>query len=111
MMESAPREEFRTSGEGPYDGATRLEMMTLAVDAKNALLEKINDPMVHKAIVMAILFDLKQWHKDCAERHLQEGQLSALSWAADCTNLQNAMDLIAEVDLGKSDFFCHDVEE
>ena len=92
-----------------YGGKTKDQMLTLVEKKAADLLEECPDPMAHKAIVIAILTDLINWHMNASESNAMDGQLNnAAGWSIDAGGLMAALGIIRQVDVGEekgSDFF------
>lgn len=68
----------------------------------DAMLEEIEDPMVHKVAALMIMKRFVEWHSTVAENHLNQPE--SLAWAEDMGKIKSAAHLFASVSLGANDF-------
>lgn len=112
MLNDAPSEEDLAScgcphcdSDGTFDGLEREELEALVNATARAAVEKCNDPMVHKLLVMRCLLQLGGLHTSMAEEATENGQVSAAyAWLSDEGVLKAAYTLVKSVDMGPSDF-------
>ena len=113
LMDKAPSDKENLSKlDAPFGGYTRDQMIDLVDEAKDALMEKINDPFCHKMMAMLILDHFIAWHEDVSTRlavhsvkeHETGLALTATGWAEDLGKLKIARNIIADVNIGENDF-------
>ena len=113
LMDNAPSDKENLSKtDAPYGGYTKEQMFDIVDEAKDALMDKFNDPMCHKVMAMFILDHFVEWHKEVSHKLVihatKEGDpglaLTAMGWAQDLASLETARDLILGVGIGDNDF-------
>ncbi len=112
MLNDAPSEKDIAScncphcgSDGTFDGLDREELEALVDATAQTVVEKCNDPMVHKLLVMKCLMRLGCLHTSMAEVANDNGQKdAAYAWVSDEGVLKAAYTLVKSVDLGPSDF-------
>ena len=67
-----------------------------------AMLEELNDPMVHKAAALMIMKSFAEWHKAIADERINTPEASA--WAEDLGKIKAAAQLFSSVKIGSHDF-------
>ena len=83
---------------------------TAAHDALEYALNQINDPMVHKAMLIAICNNFIEFHNDVAEKIADKGDLQrAAAWMRDAGKFQSIVNIAATVVCGENDFLSDDV--
>ncbi len=83
---------------------TSEEIWDIAVDHVQGILEQIPDPVAHKALALASIKFLGEYHKDISEKLFEEDSGGALAWSRDVGFLQSAHSLIVDVNVGEYDF-------
>ena len=76
-----------------------------AHDALEYALNQINDPMVHKAMLIAICNNFIEFHNNVAEKISNEDDLErAAAWMRDAGKFQAIVNIAATVVCGENDF-------
>ena len=81
----------------------------VAHDSLEFALNQINDPMVHKAMLIAICNNFIEFHNDVAEKIAEKGDLTrAAAWMRDAGKFQSIVNITATVVCGENDFLSTD---
>ena len=105
MLENAqpePSSQPKEMGE-----ATREEIEDLTDRLLSQALEEINDPMVHKAIMVNILNNFIRWHNTMAERAIETEQdtETIACWYKDAGKFQAIANILFTISCGDDDFY------
>ena len=88
-----------------YDGLTQFQLEELVNDCAQALLNKCNDPLAHKVLILFCLNSLTEFHDTVSEKTYKAGSPEqAQAWAIDQGRLHSAYQIIREVEIGPNDF-------
>ena len=80
-----------------------------AHDALEYALNQINDPMVHKAMLIAICNNFIDFHNHVAEQLVEADDLDrASAWMRDAGKFQAIVNIVATVVCGENDFLAND---
>ena len=91
---------------GPqFDGKTQGEVEEIACDALEQALEKCNDPIVHKIIMLRALSNMVDWHTRVGEKMFNDDEeRSGICWLRDAGKFQACMDILMNIQIGPEDF-------
>ena len=108
LLASAPTEgttESTDSDEPTFgkQSLTESELLEAAEYLVQESLDRCNDPLFHKAIMLVISSRMVQWHMSCAEQ--QDTESSRDSWIRDAGKFQAMMDILTNIQLGENDPF------
>ena len=108
LLAAAPTEsvDLPTDDDEPRFGKQNLtedELLEAAAYLVDESLERCNDPLFHKAIVLTITTRMIAWHMSCAEQ--QDTPESRDSWIRDAGKFQAMMDILTSICLGQNDPF------
>ena len=106
MLETA-KPDFKPEPKGTGE-ATKEEIEDLADRLLTEALEEINDPMVHKAIMVNILNNFIRWHLTMAEKSIENDcdQETVACWYKDAGKFQAMANILFTVSCGDDDFYC-----
>ena len=69
--------------------------------------EEVNDPMVHKVMMMQITNNMFQWHMASAQQEVEKGDLeSAACWMRDAGQWQVVLKILRDMKITPDDFTC-----
>ena len=109
LMQQASKDitDIEPSGEGPYgdQGLTQSELEQLTENIIDESLERCNDPMLHKMIVIVLCYRFATWHRNIGNRYFSEGNTeSGGAWMRDAGKFQAMLDILTSVAIGPDDF-------
>ena len=88
-----------------YDGLTQFQLEELVNDCAQVVLNKCNDPLAHKVLILFCLDSLTEFHDTVSEKTYEQGSPEqAQAWAIDQGRLHSAYQIIKEVEIGSNDF-------
>ena len=88
-----------------YDGLTQFQLEELVNDCAQELLNKCNDPLAHKVLILFCLNSLTEFHNTVSEKTYKAGlPEQAQAWAIDQGKLHSAFQIIREIEIGSNDF-------
>ena len=74
-----------------------------------AATEEIQDPMVHKAMMVFLANNFIRFHNRVADELMERGEHeSAMAWSKDAGKFQACVNILATVNCGANDFTCID---
>ena len=105
MLENAQPEPSSQPKE--MGDATREEIEELTDRLLSQALEEINDPMVHKAIMVNVLNNFIRWHVMMAERAIETEQdtETIACWYKDAGKFQAIANILFTISCGDDDFY------
>ena len=109
MLENAPQEEdlHVCADNDDKQEFTPEYIESVAQECLELATEKCADPLVHKVMCMMIVSRMIEWHNNCAERQLDDGNIqSAACWYRDAGKFQAMMDSLVNIGVGPDDFTC-----
>ena len=91
---------------GPrFGGMTQGEVEDLACEVLQDALEKCDDPIVHKIIMLRALSNMIDWHTRVGEKMFSEDEERAgTCWMRDAGKFQACMDILMNIQIGPEDF-------
>ena len=109
LMKRASKDitDVEPSGEGPYgdQGLTQSELEQLTEEIIDESLDRCNDPMLHKMIIIVLCYRFATWHRNIGNRHFSEGNTeSGGAWMRDAGKFQAMLDILTSVAIGPDDF-------
>nr|BDD47428.1 hypothetical protein 6 [Pelagibacteraceae bacterium] len=104
MLENAqsePTPEPKGMGE-----ATQDQIMELADRVLTDALQEINDPLVHKAIMCAIINNFIRWHNSMADHAIESNQEreTVACWSRDAGKFQAISNILFTINCGEGDW-------
>ena len=105
----AEREEeaAKAKSEAVYDGKTKEEVVDIAGDLVQEAIDKCNDPMVHKIMMMMIIDNYLEWHTKAGIAQMEDGEeRSAVCWLRDAGKFQAIHNILSTVTTGPNDWTC-----
>ena len=108
MLETAMpdfKPEAKQQGE-----ATKDELLDLADRLLSEAVEEINDPMIHKAMMVCILNNFIRWHNHMAEKAIETEQDTGTiaCWYRDAGKFQAISNILYTINCGENDFFVNE---
>lgn len=90
-----------------FDGKTRDEVVDIAADLVEEAIEKCNDPMVHKIMIMMMIDNMLEWHTKAGVSQAEAEEIrSAVCWLRDAGKFQAIANILATVTTGPYDWTC-----
>ena len=108
LLENAPSEDVKPSGDGPHgeQGLTEEEVLQLASDRLDCT-DKCNDPIVHKVMIHMIVMNMIEWHSKMGAKLVDEGQEgAAMAWFRDAGKWQAVANILDTINVSGDDFTC-----
>ena len=108
--QAAAREEAESKAEAEadeptFDGKTQQEVQDIASEALTKALEKCNDPIGHKIIILEALSNMVEWHTKVGIKQFDEDEeRSGVCWTRDAGKFQACMDILMNIQIGPDDF-------
>lgn len=104
MLEQAqpePTSEPKEMGE-----ASREQIEDLSDKVLTSALEEINDPLVHKAIMLNIINNFIRWHNNMADVSAEQGQPAetVACWLRDSGKFQAIANILFTINCGEDDW-------
>ena len=110
LLETAPQEEdLRHSDDCP--GCPECEITAEKIDAAaheglDLMCKRIDDPVVHKAALLAICNNMVLWHTRVGENAHERGDTDCgTAWLRDAGKWQAIMDIAMSIGLGPNDHY------
>ena len=98
-------EAAEDKAEAVYDGKTRNEVVDIAMDLVQEAIDKCNDPMVHKMMMIMIIDNCLEWHTKAGMRQMEDGEeRSAVCWLRDAGKFQAIANILETVTTGPHDW-------
>ena len=93
--------------EAIFDGKTKEEVVDIAADLVQEAIDKCNDPMVHKIMMMMIIDNYLEWHTKAGINQMEDGEeRSAVCWLRDAGKFQAMHNILSTVTTGPNDWTC-----
>ena len=90
-----------------FDGKTKDEVVDIAADAVEEAIQKCNDPMVHKIMIMMMIDNMLEWHTKAGVKQAEDEEIrSAVCWLRDAGKFQAIANILATVTTGPHDWTC-----
>ena len=103
LRENAPTDKEASEIKVPtYDGKTKDEVLELAANLSQEAIDKCNDPMIHKAMMINMLENMIRWHTTVGVD--QEDERSTVCWLRDAGKFQAICNILTSISLGSDDF-------
>ena len=85
--------------------ASRDQIYAAAESALQSALDMVNDPMVHKIMMMEILSNMVAWHTKMGRSLIEEDCTEAgIAWLRDAGKFQSMMCTLTTIDIGDNDW-------
>ena len=98
-------ETAKDKSEALYDGKNREEVVDIAMDLVQEAIEKCNDPMVHKMMMIMIIDNFLEWHTKAGLAQMEEGdERSVVSWLRDAGKFQAIANILETINVGPYDW-------
>ena len=109
QQEAAKREAeaVEAKSKAVYDGKTRDEVIDIAHELVQEAIDKCNDPMVHKIMMMMIIDNYLEWHTKAGIAQMEDGEeRSTVCWLRDAGKFQAMHNILSTVTTGPNDWTC-----
>jgi len=104
LMANAQTEE-QAQNPVPSDESFQDKVERIADKYLQAAVEELDDPMVHKLMVIQALCNFIEWHNKVAEIKFEEGEMQQGSaWLKDAGKFQACLNILFNVTVGPEDF-------
>ena len=91
--------------EAVYDGKTKEQVVDIASDLVQEAIDKCNDPMVHKIMMMMIIDNFLEWHTKAGIQQMEDGEeRSTVCWLRDAGKFQAIHNILSTVTTGPNDW-------
>ena len=98
-------EAAKDKAEAVYDGKTRDEVIDIAGDLVQEAIDKCNDPMVHKMMMIMIIDNFLEWHTKAGLAQMEDGEeRSTVCWLRDAGKFQAIANILDTVTTGPYDW-------
>ena len=98
-------ETAKDKSEALYDGKNREEVVDIAMDLVQEAIEKCNDPIVHKMMMVMIIDNFLEWHTKAGLTQMEDGEeLATVSWLRDAGKFQAIANILESVTVGPHDW-------
>ena len=98
-------EAAKDNAEAVYDGKTRNEVIDTAGDLVQQAIDRCNDPMVHKMMMIMIIDNFLEWHTKAGMAQMEDGdERSAVCWLRDAGKFQAIANILETVTTGPNDW-------
>lgn len=106
MLDNAqpePSTEPKSIGE-----ASREEIEDLVDRILSDSLKEINDPLVHKALMLNIINNFIRWHNSMSEMSIEQNQEqeTVACWLRDAGKFQAIANILFTINCGENDWMC-----
>ena len=100
-------EAAEAKSEAIFDGKTKEEVVDIAGDLVQEAIDKCNDPMVHKIMMMMIIDNYLEWHTKAGIAQMEDGEeRSAVCWLRDAGKFQAMHNILSTITTGPNDWTC-----
>ena len=97
------KKAFKPDPEVPtYDDKTAEQVMKIADELCSEAIERCNDPIIHKAMMLNMLENMVRWHTTAGME--QETEMSRVCWLRDAGKFQAMLNILTNVSCGPDDF-------
>ena len=98
-------EVTKDKSDAHYDGKNREEVVDIAMDLVQEAIEKCNDPIVHKMMMVMIIDNFLEWHTKAGLTQMEDGEeLATVSWLRDAGKFQAIANILESVTVGPHDW-------
>ena len=103
LRQNAPTDDEAANIKVPtFDGKTQKQVEELASGLVQEAIDKCNDPMVHKAMMIEMLENMIRWHSTVGVD--QEDDRSTVCWLRDAGKFQAICNILTSISLSPDDF-------
>ena len=103
LRQNAPTDDEAANIKVPtFDGKTQNQVEELASNLVQEAIDKCNDPMIHKAMMIEMLENMIRWHSNVGVD--QEDDRSTVCWLRDGGKFQAICNILTSISLGPDDF-------
>ena len=107
LLESAPS-DVTDAPQSEDDEDTRSDLQKVADKYLQLALDEVNDPMVHKLMIMRGLSNMVQWHNRMGLNHFEDGDTEmGAAWLRDGGKFQACMDIMLSIKISPDDDCVH----
>ena len=107
QQEAAKRdaEIAKPKSEPIFDGKTKEEVVDIASNLVQEAIDKCNDPMVHKIMMILIIDNFLEWHTKAGIHQMEDSdERSAVCWLRDAGKFQAIHNILSTVTTGPFDW-------
>jgi len=107
LLESAPS-DVTDAPQSDDDEDTLSALQKIADKHLQLALEEVNDPMVHKLMIMRALSNMVDWHNRMGFSHFEDNDTDiGGAWLRDAGKFQACMDIMMSIKIGPDDDCVH----
>ena len=104
LLEDAPSDITNAPERDDDDEDTRSDMQKLADHFMSLAYEQVEDPMVHKLMIMRGLSNMITWHTHMGESFFKDGEPErGTGWMRDAGKFQACMDILMSIKISNDD--------
>ena len=108
LMANAQTEE-QAQNPVPSDESFQDKVERIAEKHLQAAIDDLDDPMVHKLMVIQALCNFIDWHNHVAQSKFEEGEFDCgAAWLKDAGKFQACLNILFNVTVGPDDFTCNE---
>ena len=103
LLENAPS-DLSDAPQTDDDDDTRSDLQKVADKHLQNALEEVNDPMLHKLMIMRALSNMVSWHNRMGFNHFEDNETDmGAAWLRDAGKFQACMDIMMSIKIGPND--------
>ena len=107
LLENAPS-DVTDAPQTNDDKDTRSDLQKLADKHLQNALDEVNDPMVHKLMIMRALSNMINWHNNTGFGYFEDDETDmGGAWLRDAGKFQACMDIMLSIKIGPDDDCVH----
>ena len=105
LLEDAPLDIVDRPVEKQEYESREEEISAIADKALIWATEQVNDPLVHKVMMMNIAARMVEWHTNIGVKMIDDGEeQSGVCWLRDAGKFQSMLDSLCNISVGPEDF-------
>ena len=109
LLEDAPLDIVDRPVEKQEYESREEEISAIADKALIWATEQVNDPLVHKVMMMNIAARMVEWHTNIGVKMIDDGEeQSGVCWLRDAGKFQSMLDSLCNISVGPEDFTIHE---
>jgi hypothetical protein len=102
LRDQAPKENEVKEEKALFDGKTQEQVCEIAAALCHEAIEKCNDPIMHKAMMIEMIEKMFRWHTE--QGISQDDDRSTVCWLRDAGKFQAIANILTSISVGPNDF-------
>ena len=102
LRDQAPKENEVKEEKALFDGKTQEQVCEIATALCHEAIEKCNDPIMHKAMMIEMIENMIRWHTE--QGIGQDDDRSTVCWLRDAGKFQAIANILTSISVGPHDF-------